>query len=104
MNDAGMVLRSDGRRGFRAVLGHAAPPSYPFRLRYANDVGRVSIAAEVAGPIATPWRVVMIGANLNTLVNCDIVNSVSPPPDARLFPQGLKTEWIKAGMCRVEVS
>ena len=48
-------------------------------------------------PIATPWRVVMIGANLNTLVNCDIVNSVSPPPDARLFPHGLKTEWIKPG-------
>ncbi len=96
-NYAGMVLQTDGKRGFRARLGHAAPPSYPFRLRYANDVERLAIPAAVEGTIVTPWRVVMIGANLNALVNCDIVNSVSPPPDTRLFPLGLKTEWIKPG-------
>jgi alpha-glucosidase len=39
----------------------------------------------------------MIGADLNTLVNCDIVHNVSPPPDPKLFPQGINTDWIKPG-------
>lgn len=39
----------------------------------------------------------MIGADLNTLVNCDIVHNVAPPPDPKLFPDGLKTSWIKPG-------
>jgi alpha-glucosidase len=39
----------------------------------------------------------MTGPDLNALVNCDIVHNVCPEPDARLFPQGIKTEWIKPG-------
>ncbi len=97
INFAGMVLQTDGKRGFRARLGHSAPPSYPFRLRYAGDVERLAIPAPVEGTIVTPWRVVMIGANLNTLVNCDIVSNVSPAPDPHLFPRGFDTEWIKPG-------
>jgi alpha-glucosidase len=49
------------------------------------------------GTITTPWRVLMIGADLNTLVNCDIVHNVSPPPDPRLFPDGVRTRWLKPG-------
>ena len=47
--------------------------------------------------IETPWRIVEVGAELNTLVNCDIVANVSPTPDARLFPQGLATPWLQPG-------
>jgi alpha-glucosidase len=94
---AGMGLQADGQRGFNLRLGHAHPASYPFRLRYAADVERLKQPAAIAGTIVTPWRVVMIGADLNALVNCDIVNNVSPPLNDKLFPKGIKTDWLKPG-------
>src|SRR5438552_5662840 len=98
INYAGMGLRADGQRGFRAVLGHALPISHPFDLRYGKgEAKRLSKPAAIEGTITTPWRVVMIGPDLNTLVNCDIVGSVSPPPDKTIFPQGLHTDWVKPG-------
>jgi alpha-glucosidase len=97
INYAGMGLQADGQRGFKLRLGHTHPPSYPFRLRYAADVERLKQPAAIAGTITTPWRVVMIGADLNALVNCDIVNHVSPPPDKNLFPAGIKSDWLKPG-------
>ena len=39
----------------------------------------------------------MIGADLNALVNCDIVHNVAAPPDPKLFPGGIKTAWVKPG-------
>ena len=97
INYAGLGFQADGQRGFNARLGHAHPPSYPFRLRYAAEVERLKQPAALAGTITTPWRVVMIGADLNALVNCDIVAHVSPPPDKNLFPAGIKTDWLKPG-------
>src|SRR5207253_2663154 len=95
---AGMVLQADGQGGFSARLGHAAPASYPFTLRYgAAEAARLAQPAAVSGPLTTPWRVVMVGSNLYTLVNCDIVSDLSPPPDPRYFPQGLHTDWVKPG-------
>jgi alpha-glucosidase len=96
-NASGMALRADGKRGFAVVLGHAHPPSYPFRLRYAADVERLAKPAVVTGPITSAWRVVMIGADLNALVNCDIVANLAPPPDPKLFPAGARTDWVKPG-------
>jgi alpha-glucosidase len=96
-NYSGMVLQADGKNGFAARLGHSAPPSYPFRLRYAQDVERLSKPAEITGTITTPWRVVVVGADLGALVNSDIVTSLASPPDAKLFPRGVRTEWIRAG-------
>jgi alpha-glucosidase len=96
-NYSGMALQADGRRGFNVVLGHKHPPSYPFRLRYSNDVERVSTPAGISGTITSPWRVVMIGADLNTLVNSDVVHNLCPPPDPKLFPKGIHTDWIKPG-------
>lgn len=49
------------------------------------------------GNIETPWRIIETGADLNTLVNCDIVHNVSPPVDRNLFPAGYKTDWVKPG-------
>jgi alpha-glucosidase len=97
INYAGMGLQADGR-GFKAVLGHALPVSHPFDLRYGKEEAkRLAQPAAIEGTITTPWRVVMIGADLNTLVNCDIINNVSPPPDRSIFPAGLHTEWLKPG-------
>jgi alpha-glucosidase len=60
-------------------------------------VRRLEQPAAIAGPIATPWRVVLIGPDLNTLVNSDIITSLSSPPDPALFPQGIDTPWLKPG-------
>jgi alpha-glucosidase len=54
-------------------------------------------AASVPGTITTPWRVVKIGRDLNTLVNSTILPNLCPPPDRALFPQGCKTAWIRPG-------
>ena len=64
-------------------------------MRYSNDVERVTNIYKVDGPIRSPWRVVMIGRDLNTLVNSDLVNNLSDPPDKTLFLAGSRTEWIK---------
>jgi len=96
-NYSGMALQADGKRGFNVVLGHKHPISYPFRLRYSNDIERVSRPATVTGVIASPWRVIMVAADLNTLVNCDAVHNLCPSADPKLFPNGAKTDWVKAG-------
>jgi alpha-glucosidase len=95
---SGMALQADGRRGLRVRLGHSHPPNYPFTLRFGEaEAERLARPAAITGSITSPWRVVMVGADLNALVNCDIVDNVSPGPDPRLFPQGLHTDWIKPG-------
>ena len=98
MNYAGMGLRADGQRGFETVLGHALPVSHPFDLRYGKDEAkRLSQPAAIDGTITTPWRVIMIAADLNALVNTDIIGNLSPPPDKAIFPEDLKTDWVKPG-------
>src|SRR6266536_834523 len=99
VNYAGMGLQADGRRGFQARLGHALPVSYPFRLRYKEYIERLSKPAVITGTITTPWRVLMIGEDLNGRVNCDILENVSAPPDEKLFPAGINTDWIRPGRC-----
>jgi alpha-glucosidase len=98
VNYPGMGLRSDGKMGFTTVLGHALPVSHPFDLRFGNnEAKRLSAPAAIDGTITTPWRVIMIARDLNTLVNSDIISSLSSPPDKTIFPQGLKTGWVKPG-------
>jgi len=95
---SGMALQADGKLGFAARLGHSHPASYPFTLRYGEEeANRLAKPAPIKGTIRSPWRIAMIGPDLNTLVNCDIVGNVSPPPDPRLFPKGLDTDWIRPG-------
>ena len=94
---AGMALQADGELGFAARLGHSHPASHPFELRYREDVARLERPATLNGDLTSPWRVVMIGPDLNTLVNCDIVQSLAPAPDPALFPKGIDTDWVKPG-------
>jgi alpha-glucosidase len=97
VNYSGMALQADGKRGFQLALGHKHPISYPYRLRYKNEIERVSKPASILGTITSPWRVVMVGADLNALVNSDIVANLCPPADPNLFPNGINTEWVKPG-------
>jgi len=96
-NFAGMALQAKGGRAFEVKLGHAQHVSYPFRLRYKDDVERLSRPAAVTGTITSPWRVVLLGTSLNTLVNSDIVHNLAPPPDPAFFPRGFATEWVRPG-------
>jgi alpha-glucosidase len=95
---AGMVLQAQGNGAFASRLAHGAPVSYPYRLRYsADDIKRLAIPVRITGTITTPWRVVLAGTDLNTLVNSDVISDLSPPPDRSLFPDGAATAWVKPG-------
>lgn len=94
----GMALQTDGRNGFILRLGHSHPASYPYVLRYSKeDVERLSQIANIKGTITTPWRVIIVGKDLNSLVTSNAISDLCPPPDKRLFPEGIKTGWIKPG-------
>jgi alpha-glucosidase len=102
---AGMALQAGSEQDFpearglllHARLAHAHPVSWGFRIFHRSEIAHLAQPTAITGTITTPWRVVMIGPDLNTLVNCDVVHNVAPPPDPRLFPNGLKTDWIKPG-------
>ncbi len=98
INYSGMALQADKENGLQVRLAHHQPTSYPYKLRYSpEDTLRLSKPASIKGTITTPWRVVIIGANLNAMVNNDIVNNLCPQPDPTLFPNGIHTSWIKPG-------
>ena len=98
VNYAGMALQVGENGIVRERLGHSQPVGHPFELRFSDeDAERLSHAATIEGDVIAPWRVVMIGKDLNTLVNCSILESLSSPPDKNLFPKGLRTSWVKPG-------
>jgi alpha-glucosidase len=98
VNYAGMALQADGKNGLVLRLANEQPTSYPYKLRYSPaDTLRLKQPAVINGTITTPWRVVMIGKDLNTMVNNDMVSNLNPPPDTKLFPKGMNTDWIKPG-------
>lgn len=96
-NYPGMTLQANGKNGLMIRLPQHVPTNYPYRLRYSpEDTTRLKQPAVIEGSITTPWRVILIG-DLNTLVNSDIINDLNPPPDPKLFPKGINTDWIKPG-------
>ncbi|WP_282942654.1 glycoside hydrolase family 97 protein [Paenibacillus sp. RC67] len=99
VNYSGMALESDGRRGWVIGLAHRHPINYPYELRYGREEAkRLATPASVNGTVTTPWRVVLVARDLNTLVNCDIVHNLCPQADTRLFPQQVETPWVEPGL------
>lgn len=95
---AGMMLQGDGAGGFQERLGHAVPASYPYELRYGKDnAARLAVPAPIEGTITTPWRVMLVGADLDALVNSDAIASLAAPADPKLFPEGIRTSWLRPG-------
>jgi alpha-glucosidase len=98
VNYSGMALKCDGQRGFSIRLAHSQPLSSQYKLHYGEDDGsKLLIAAGIKGTITTPWRLIMMGDDLNGLVNADLVQMLAAKPDSILFPLGFKTSWIKPG-------
>jgi alpha-glucosidase len=60
-----------------------------FRAIFQDDPG----GWEHAGEIVSPWRVTLLAADLNTLVNSDLVKNLCPPPAAELA----NAAWIRPG-------
>lgn len=50
---------------------------------------------EVDTQSGTPWKVVLVASDLNGLVQNDIIASLAPAPDKKLFPDGFATSWVK---------
>ena len=97
-NFPGMALVADGKRGFVARFGHEHPANYPYVLRYKQeDHDRLTAAPKFNSPIESPWRVILVGADLNAIFNSDVIHNVAPAPDARLFPNGFEESWMKPG-------
>lgn len=94
----GMALQSDGQGTFFARPGNEVPPDKALVYFQGEATAkRLAIPAKISGTIVTPWRIVMMARNLNSLVNNDIVSDVSDPPSAAIFPEGLHTPWIRPG-------
>lgn len=94
----------DGSYG--AILENSAPGYSGMTL--APQSGRPVLAAVFAGDpggwmtdgeISSSWRVVLTGPTLDDLVRSDILLSLSPPPDPKIFPDGLQTDWCRPGLC-----
>lgn len=94
----GMALLANGKNGLVVSLANDQPTSYPYKLRYSpEDTLRMRQPAKLRGTLTTPWRVIIIGKDLNTLVNSDVITNLNPAPDPKLFPDGIHTNWIKPG-------
>lgn len=78
-NYSGMTLRHDGAARLVGVF-QDDPEGWP-----------------AESEIRTPWRVVLTGPDLNTLVNSTVIPALCPPPDPQLFPEGMNTAWIRPG-------
>lgn len=93
-----MVL--PGNKGFAAIT-EANVNNYAGMHLVATGTSVFTVALDgdvnLIGKITTPWRVISIGPDLNSLANNDIIACLSPEADRRLFPKGFNTEWIKPG-------
>ncbi|HEY0307815.1 MAG TPA: glycoside hydrolase family 97 catalytic domain-containing protein [Acidobacteriaceae bacterium] len=94
----GSVLKADGHGAFYIEPGYKVPADRSFRyFQGESEAVRLSAPVAMSGTITTPWQVIMVARTLNELVNNDMVSALSPPPDAKVFPEGITTDWIKPG-------
>lgn len=95
-----LTIELPGNAGYAAITEGGLTDFAGMSLIFKKDNGFVANLAGLTrkkGIIETPWRIIQVAKDLNTLVNCDIVANVSPPPDPKLFPKGYNTEWVKPG-------
>jgi len=76
---SGLTLRPEGGARFRAAF-EDDPDGW-----------------DHAGPIVSPWRVIVLTHDLNGLVNSDVIPALCDPPDPELFPEGMNTSWLRPG-------
>jgi len=99
-----VTVKLPGRGGYLAIT-EAALYNYSGMMLDAGqaptlravfpDDGSWMVEPTDRGFVISPWRVVMAAADLNGLVNCDMVHNLSPPPDPDLF--GDADDWVRPG-------
>ena len=95
-----LTIQLSGTTGYAAITESGLTDFAGMSLIAAGDhtfKANLTGVTHKSGIIETPWRVILIGASLNTLVNSDVIGNVSPKPDATLFPKGYDTDWVKPG-------
>ncbi|HTI99722.1 MAG TPA: glycoside hydrolase family 97 N-terminal domain-containing protein, partial [Dongiaceae bacterium] len=103
------TIQLAGTNGF-LVLTESTPGDFgsPYLTKSPGGTGRQlqvtypvnqdgTTGAAVTGPVNTPWNIIMVGADLNQIINNDIVESLAPPPNPSLFPEGTLTRWAPPG-------
>ena len=98
-----LLAELPGGQGYIGIT-EADPWNYSglsFKFSSADSIGaQFKYDAEwtVNGGSPTAWRVVMVGADLNSVMHGrQLVTHLSPAPDPKLYPQGSETPWIKPG-------
>ena len=77
-----------------------------FKAFFDNDQG--GWTQESGGPVVSPWRVTLLAADLNTLVNTDVIRSLCPPPSVDfshatyIRPGRSIWHWLTGGAPKLE--
>jgi alpha-glucosidase len=95
-----LVVELPGQNGYAAITEAALFNYSGMTLQAKGGTPRLLTAAfqddetwTLQGTVTTPWRVVMASADLDGLVNCDIVTHLNDPP----APALVEAEWIRPG-------
>ncbi len=81
-------------------------PDNTFKAFFHND--QQGWVQESGGPVVSPWRVTLLAADLNTLVNQDVIRSLCPPPSvdfshaAYIRPGRSIWHWLTGGAPKLE--
>ena len=78
-NYSGLTFRPEGNAKFRAA--------------FEDDPQGWTLD----GQVLSPWRVIVLGKDLDGLVNSDVIPALCEPPDPKLFPEGMNTKWLRPG-------
>ncbi len=95
-----VVVELPKESGYLALTEAALFNYSGMTLRLVDDGSRELIAAfeddtqwELEGAIISPWRVIVVAADLNALVNSDLIANLNEPPAADL----VNADWIRPG-------
>jgi alpha-glucosidase len=87
-----VVITEGALRNYSGMTYHVDVGSTVVRSAFLDDVSWIVPAGS-----PTPWRLAILSATLDGLVNCDLVANVNDPPDPRLFPHGADTWFVRGG-------
>jgi alpha-glucosidase len=98
-----LLAELPGSQGYVGIT-EADPWNYSglsFRFNSAENIGaqfKYDTEWTVNGGSSTPWRVIMVGSDLNSVMQGrQLVTHLSPAPDPKLYPQESETSWIHPG-------
>ena len=87
--DAGYGMMTEANLVFYSDMALQAAGESSFRALFHYD----SAGWNHEGEIVSPWRVTLLAADLNTLVNSDLIKNLCPAPSAELA----SAPWIRPG-------